>query len=307
MPASSRSVHPPAARSGTKRARELATRQFGAIARRQLLAVGLTRSTIAHWLATHRLHPRYPGVYALGRPELGTEGQLAAGLLYAGAGAALAGLSALWWLELLARRPVLIHIDAPGKHSSRDDLRIRHPRQVKRVWRRGLPVVTLPQTLLLAAGSLSHDSLRLVLARAEFKGLLDLTALDTALGGGRDGSSAVRAAMNAHLPQLARCANGLERDFVLLCERLSLPLPEPNPRIGRYRPDMLWREARLIVELDGRAAHHTPAQLAADARRQAELERLGHLVLRFTWDDVHRRPESVAAEVRAHLGRSLGR
>ncbi len=303
MPASSRFVHAPATRSGTKRARELAARQFGAIARRQLLAVGLTRSTIAHWLASHRLHPRYPGVYALGRPELGPEGQLAAGLLYAGPGGALAGLSGLWWLELLTRRPPLIHIDAPGKHSSRDDLRIRHPRQVVRVWRRGLPVVALPQALLLAAGSLPHNSLRLVLARAEFKGLLDLPSLQAALGEGRDNSSAIRAAMDAHLPQLARCANGLERDFILLCEHLSLPLPEPNPRIGRYRPDMLWREARLIVELDGRAAHHTPAQLAADARRQAELERLGYTVLRFPWDDVHRRPASIAAEVRAHLGR----
>lgn len=302
MPASSRFVHPPATRSGTRRARELATRQYGAIARRQLLAVGLTRSKIAHWLASERLHPRYPGVYALGRPDLSTEGQIAAGLLYAGAGAALAGPSALWWLELLTRRPPLIHIDAPGKHSPRDDLRIRHPREVARVWRQGLPVVALPQALLLAAGSLPHNSLRLVLARAEFKGLLDLHSLQAALGEGREGSSAVRAAMDAHLPQLARCSNGLERDFILLCERLSLPLPEPNPRIGRYRPDMLWREAKLIVELDGRAAHHTPAQLVADARRQGELKRLGYLVLRFTWDDVHQRPESVAAEVRAHLG-----
>ena len=76
-------------------------------------------------------------------------------------------------------------------------------------------------------------------------------------------------------PQLARCANGLERDFVLLCERHGLPLPEPNPRIGRYRPDMLWREARLIVELDGRDAHSTGGPARLRRRRQAELEGLG--------------------------------
>ena len=64
--------------------------------------------------------------------------------------------------------------------------------------------------------------------------------------------------MDAHLPQLARCTNRFERYFVLLCERHGLPIPDPNERIGRYRPDMLWREARLIVELDGHDAHRRP-------------------------------------------------
>lgn len=107
--------------------------------------------------------------------------------------------------------------------------------------------------------------------------------------------------MDAHLPQLARCANGFERDFVLLCERFRLPLPEPNRRIGRYRPDMLWREAKLIVELDGEDAHSTPAQLEADAARQAVLERLGYTVIRLTWEEVSFRADAVACRLRAYL------
>jgi len=67
------------------------------------------------------------------------------------------------------------------------------------------------------------------------------------LRSGRPGTAALRAAVDSHLPALARCANGLERDFVLLCERFRLPPPEPNVRVGRHRPDMLWREAKLIV------------------------------------------------------------
>lgn len=295
-------VHARASRSRFRQASDLAECQFHAIARRQLLELGCTRSGVQHWLATGRLHPRYPGVYAYGRPDLPVEGELASGLLFAGKGSSLTGLSQLWWMELLHRRPDLIHLDAPGDRSSRDDLLIRHPVEISRTLHRGLPVGALPRALLLAAASLSHDSLRLVLARAEFHHHLHLPSVQSALAAAPRGTTALRAAIDAHLPELARCANGFERDFVLLCERFSLALPEPNRRIGRYRPDMLWAEARLIVELDGKGAHSTEAQLTADAKRQEALEALGYTVLRFTWAEVQFEPERVAAIVRRHLG-----
>lgn len=285
-------------RSPAKRASELAAQQFGSIARRQLLRIGFSPTRVRGWVTCGRLHPRYPGVYAYGRPDLGTEGEHAAALLYAGSGAALGSISALLWLELLDRRPRQIHIDAPGYAMSRDDIAIRHPAVVRRSWHNDLPVVPLPQALVASTAHLRHNSLRLVLARAEFHHLLHLPELHAALGPGRPGTTAVRTALGAHLPQLARCESPLEIDFVLLCERFRIELPEPNPRIGRWRPDMLWRGRRLIVELDGRDAHSTPAQIAADTRRQAELERMGFTVARFTWDEVQFEPDAVAAKLR---------
>lgn len=285
----------------SRQASELAQRQFGPIARCQLLELDFAISRIDRWVRTGRLHPRYPGVYAFGRRDLAVEGQLAAGLLYAGKGSGLAGISALWWLGYLHRRPDLIHLDSPARTTSRDDLHIRHPRQVHRHLHRGLPVAALPRALLLATEALGHNSLRLVLARAEFAKALDLPSLESALENGPRGATALRAAMDAHLPQLACCANGLERDFILLCEHFRIELPEPNARIGRYRPDMLWRNHRLIVELDGKDAHSTLAQLAADDIRQSHLESLGFTVLRFTWWEVEFTPDQVAAKVRAHL------
>ena len=277
-------------------------RQFGAIARWQLFELGFSRARILHLTRSGRLHPRYPGVYAVGRPDLGTKGGLAAAILFAGPGAALGGISALWWMQLLGHRPNLVHVDAPGRRSSRADIRIRHPREVIRRWHRGLPVVPLPNALLVATDDLAHNSLRLVLARAEFHHLLHLPSLHAALGPGRPGSSALRAAMAAHLPQLAACESPLEIDFVLLCERFGVSLPEPNVRIGRWRPDMLWREARLIVELDGEDAHRTAAQLATDERRSADLRRRGFTVIRFTWDQVHSESAAVAADLLTRLG-----
>ena len=288
-------------RSRTERASELARAQFGALARRQLLEIGISASGVDRWMREGRLHPAYPGVFAFGRPDLSVAGEHAAALLYAGTGSALAGLSALWWRELLEHRPRLIHLDAPGDRRSRQDLRIRHPRRLEREWHRELPVVPLPEALLVASDVLSPNALRLVLARAEFNRILSLPSLQQSLGPGRAGSSALRAAMDAHLPQLARCANDFERGFVLLCERFSLPIPEPNVRIGRYRPDMLWRDAKLIVELDGTDAHHSAAQLAADAARQAHLESLGYTVIRFSWAEVRYAPDAVVAKLRTHL------
>jgi hypothetical protein len=290
-------------RSAVQVAAGIASRQFGAVSRRQLLARGVSEGQIRHWLATGRLHLRSPGVYAWGRADLPEAGELAAGLLAAGHGSALTGITALWWLELLHRRPSLIHVASPARRRSPPGIVVCEMRGLERRAHRGLPVVPLPFAILPATRDLTHDSLRLVIARAEYGRLLDRRELERALRSGRRGTRALRAAVDAHLPQLARCANGLERDFVLLCERRRIPLPEPNPRIRRYRPDMLWREARLIVELDGRGAHSTPAQLAADARRQAALEAMGFTVIRFGWRDVEVDEARVVAEVRRWLRR----
>ena len=292
--------------TGTKlaveRASDLAASQFGAIARRQLIAAGISPSQIRTWVSHRRLHPRHRGVFAWGRPELSTTGELAAALLYAGPGAALFSLTALWWQQLLNRRPEPTLTASPHRRRPTPGVRVAHVPDLPRRLHNDLPVAPLPESLLAAAPLLSRNALRLVLARAEYEHLLDRAALEAALRDRRPGTRALRAAVDAHLPALAACANERERDFVLLCERSGLPIPEPNERIGRHRPDMLWREQRLIVEIDGKRAHSTPAQLAADARRQAELERRGFAVVRVSAAEVCSDPGRVAAATRQALG-----
>lgn len=286
-----------------RRVAEIVGRQFGAIARWQLLEVGATDAQISGLLRAGRMFRLWPGVYAWGRPDLPPAGRLVAALLYAGRGAGLTGLTNLWWRGLLHREPDAVHIDAPGFSRSRTGLVVRHPPKTRRTMHKDVPVVPLSRALLVASTDLDHDSLRLVLGRAEYDQRLafSLAELEADLRGGPAGCRAVRAAMGAHLPQLARCANGFERDFVLLCERFGLPIPEPNVRKGRFIPDMTWEDKRLIVELDGKDAHRTPAQRTKDAKRQKWLEARGYTVIRFTWAQVQFRQEWVAAVVRRHL------
>ncbi len=285
-------------------ARELAARQEWAIARRQLLSMGVGRERIKSWLGLGRLNPSlYRGIYIWGRSELAEKGQLIAGLLFTGRGSALDGLTALWWEDLLPRRPDRIHIAARGRTSSQADLRVRHPPRIKRHEHDGLPVVDLPRALLVATSSLDHNALRNVLARADFEDLLHLPSLQAACARGPKGSRKLRAAMDTHLPALARCVNDFERDFVLLCEAYGLAIPEPNVRMGRYVPDMLWRNRMLIVELDGKGGHTSAAQKASDATKQEWLEERGHNIIRFTWSEVYFEQPMVAGKVRAALAR----
>ena len=65
--------------------------------------------------------------------------------------------------------------------------------------------------------------------------------------------------------------------------------------------DVLFRAERIILELDGRAFHSDGDAFQRDRERQNRLVMAGYTVLRFTWHDVVKRPDLVAAQVREAL------
>jgi very-short-patch-repair endonuclease len=67
----------------------LAERQHGVVARRQLLAHGLSAGAIHHRIENGRLHQVHRGVYAVGRPQLTRYGSWMAAVLACGTRAAL--------------------------------------------------------------------------------------------------------------------------------------------------------------------------------------------------------------------------
>lgn len=95
----------------------------------------------------------------------------------------------------------------------------------------------------------------------------------------------------------------LERRFLGLCRRHRLPAPEVNARAGPYEVDFLWREAGLVVETDGFAFHRGRGAFEADRARDARLQALGFLVLRFTYRHVVEEPAEVARAVRRVMRR----
>jgi very-short-patch-repair endonuclease len=80
-------------------------RQFGVVARRQLLGLGISRRAIDHALAKDRLFPAFRGVYAVGRPELTRNGWWMAAVLACGPDAVLShgSAAALWGIRPFSR------------------------------------------------------------------------------------------------------------------------------------------------------------------------------------------------------------
>lgn len=65
----------------------------------------------------------------------------------------------------------------------------------------------------------------------------------------------------------------LERLFLRICREHGIPEPEVNARVGPYRPDFLWRDAGLIVDVDGYRLGEPAAVAAAVAQRVQEYEK----------------------------------
>jgi very-short-patch-repair endonuclease len=94
----------------------------------------------------------------------------------------------------------------------------------------------------------------------------------------------------------------LERRFAEFCRRHRLSRPVFNTLIESYEVDVLWREQRLIVELDSWEFHGQRAPFESDRVRDATLQLAGYMVLRITWRRLTEEPDAVAAMIRQALG-----
>lgn len=115
------------------------------------------------------------------------------------------------------------------------------------------------------------------------------------------GSGALRDVLAEHRPELALTRSELEERFVALCERENIPLPEVNASVCGLLVDAVWEKQKVVVELDGHAAHATPAAVERDRRREVRLRAAGYVVLRYTWQQIVREPDVVVGDLRTAL------
>ena len=172
-----------------------------------------------------------------------------------------------------------------------------------------IPVTTVGRTLVDLTDTLGRDRILRAIREAEFLHLLDLDVLNAVVkrAHGRKRLGVLREAIAAHTPgQIVR--EELEHRFLELVREAGLPRPETNVKIKargrRYEIDCLWREQRVAVELDGRAAHARTAAFEPDRRKDAALNAIGLRPLRFTWLRVTTEPEDVIAELDATLAQA---
>lgn len=155
--------------------------------------------------------------------------------------------------------------------------------------------------MLDSAASLGARTLRKLLAEVEFHGLASLEDIEAALVRGHPGSAALRRALAAHRPELAKARTSLEERFVELCEQYDIPMPLLNEEVCGFVVDAVWLDERLIVELDGRAGHATAARVESDRRRDFALRAAGFDVWRFTWSQLADSASLIAEQVKRRL------
>jgi hypothetical protein len=273
----------------------LAAPQHGVVSRQQLLATGVTRRQIAARLRAGRLHRMYAGAYAVGHRSRTPEAVWAAAVLACREGATLSHRSAaaLWRLARDGALPAVTTsrgLRTPGIEHHRATLAQRD-----RTVHRGIPVTSVARTLADLAHVLDDDRLEQAVRDAQFAGRWEEDAIRDAL------TRRPSTRLAAYLGDIAPMQTRLEHRFLRLCDRHRIPRPLTQHG-HRPRLDFVWPQHRVVVEVDGWEAHRTRVAFQRDRATTNALLLDGFLVLRFTWEDVNRRPELVATQVRRALG-----
>ncbi len=288
---------------------ELAGLQYGVVARSQLLAMGIGEGAIATRVRRYRLHRLHRGVYAVGHLALVPLAREMAAVLACGPGSFVSHRSAaaVWHLVRESSDDQVDVTVASTGRGARDGLRIHRSRQlsaqdVKRF--RGLPVASPARAVIDFAEDASDRELERAVHEALARNLLNAATLTSASERfrGRRGVARLRRLIGgADQPMLTR--SEAEERFLSLVRAAELPSPEVNVLLDGYEVDFLWRDQRLVVEVDGYQFHSSRRAFERDRRRDADLQASGFSVLRLTWRQIVDEPyATIARTTRALAG-----
>jgi very-short-patch-repair endonuclease len=212
--------------------------------------------------------------------------------------------AALW--NLAPTSSPLVDVTAPRGRGTHRGIALHRPRKVHpddRAEHDGIPATSVARTLFDLAEVVDRRRLERAFERAERLGALDMPAIEVVCGRnpGRRAHKALGELLPSLYPDDLGTRSELERRFVDLCRQAGLPAPEVNAFIEGFEVDALWRDQRLVVELDGYEYHRTRAAFERDRARDAALQLAGYRVLRVTARQLAERPAEVVETVRRLL------
>jgi very-short-patch-repair endonuclease len=287
------------------------TGSHGVVARRELLATGVTSSAIEHAVATGRLFPKYRGVYAVGRPDLPVAGARRAAVLACGDGAVLSHRSAAgaWGLRPDGAASWDVTVRTTARRAPSPHIRVHRHRLVddEVTALDAVPVTTVARTLLDLASVVPAHYLRRAVEQADQLELFDLRDVERVLREHprRAGRRALITLLDdARRHELPRTRSDVEAAILQICLDAGLPRPAVNRFADGQEVDFRWPAHRLVVEVDGWRHHRGRAAFRRDRARDRRLLRAGYRVARFTALDVERSPGMVSQELAALLAES---
>ena len=295
----------------------MAGKQEGRVTSAQLRALGIGESTFRRWKDWY-LYPVLPRVWAVGHPGRSERADLFSAVLYAGPGAALAGLTGGLWRGLVKWRTApAIEVATPRRCRSlpadHPDNRLGIPiavhggREFRRWSYHGIPTTPVPQIVLDLAATGDLELVRFVLAQLDFMRILDEPALLGRCRQGVPGGALLREALGRPQPLLARARSPFEVRLVIVCEITGMRLPDAlNVKIAGHTVDAVWWDEQVVVECDGEANHGTWRQRRRDVGEEMKLRGLKFLPIRYTTDKLDD-PWAIYADLGAELEARRGR
>lgn len=295
---------------GEREVARVAAVQRGVISVAQLQAAGLGHEAIRRRVRGGRLHRHLHGVYLVGHPGLAPMAPETAALLALGRGAVLSHHTAARLHGLLPRggetsrndqaRAGVLDVTVVGRRPRRRAGIASHSTPAlaedDRVLREGLPATAVARTLADLAACAGEELLDRIVAEALATRRATTEDIERAMSRATDrrGHGLLRELLDGGGGFVR---SGGERALLGLIVAAGLPRPEVNVRLGAWEADFVWRDARLVIELDGRDGHSSAWARDRDARKSLELERAGWRVVRITGRQLARRPEWLLAQL----------
>lgn len=286
--------------------RRIAAAQGGLFHRDQLLASGLSARQIRAWRDAGWLDERLRWTFALPGTPNGLEQRAWAAVLSGGGDAAITATHALALMEIVSARRSPVVLRSDGRPRRQAGLTVRHVSTLpehETTDAFGPRSTTFARALLDAAALPWWDDLDQALDRGVRLQHFDGRSLERVLADHPKSAGAGRlAAAVAKLDETAgRKRSELERRLVELVVGSGLPTPIVNGLVHGWEVDLHWWLTRAIVEADGRRDHISPADVAKDAAKRAELEDAGYVILLVDWWSVVYHPEATIERIRRFL------
>jgi very-short-patch-repair endonuclease len=274
--------------SGRDRAvARVAAGQKTLVTTRQLGECGLGKDAVAYRVQSGRLHPVFHTVFSVASGELPPLALELAALLACGKGSFVSHRSAAFVWGMRRTPPGEIEVSVVGRCcASREGIRVHRIRAIDRSELRrhedlwvSSPARAVSEVAAVGTKDELVDMIDQGLALRRFTpGELKLVL---ARHRGRRGAGRL-AEVLADDTTMAISRSRAEKALFRLIRAAGLPMPETNVKFGRFEADFVWREQKLIVELDSATYHSGPGVFQRDHEKDLVFRGAGFDVMRPT-------------------------
>jgi hypothetical protein len=276
----------------------------GLVRRERLVKAEVTEAEIKHRLRTGALIREHQGIYRVGHQAPSVEASYLAAVWACGERALLSGRAGAYHWRILGGKPPKPEVSAPTRRCV-DGVKTHTCRGLEKrdgTIHRGIPITTVPVTIVDLAAELSEDELARVCHEAGVKHGTTPRQVKAVIArrGYVKGAPKLKAVLDGTVPV---SLSALERRFLKLLKAADLPLPITNKPKGTYRIDCRWPHHKLTVELDSYRYHNSRHAWEQDRERERQARKRGDQFRRYSWEDVYTRPNEMLEDLRPLLSR----